>query len=1003
MKQKSNVVKNLLMLIMMIAFVVNASAQSTQPVKGVVKDATTGETLIGVNILIKGTSQGTITDIYGNYELSVDAGTSLVFSYIGYVKQEIVVTTARTINVSLKADLAQLEEVLVIGYGTQKKTDKTGAISNVLASELNQGALTDPIQGLQGKASGVIISKKGGDPNSGFAVKIRGSSGFESKTQPLFVIDGIPNADPTAIAPEDIESYNILKDAASTAIYGSQGANGVIIITTKKGSSKGKNGGALVTFNSKTSFDKVANTLNVLTADELRGFAAKKLVAALPEHPNWTVDSIFIDGGANTNWQNEIYRTGITTDNNLSFSGGNETSSYYASITHANWQGVMKGTSKERTNAKVNLSHKAFNEKLTLTGNLTTSFENNDYENYSGWNKDDIIYQAISHNPTDPVYNADGTYNKTQREFNYENPIATINEVTNIRDAKSYAGNVKADMILLKGLTASINTGYFLNDNVSNYFRPSGLFASADNGYGRRAYSSNSQKLLEATLNYAKKIENNNFDIIGGYSWQESVYDGFSAQGTNAQSPFTGPYNLGTLVDVKYGDIASYRGMSRLIGFFGRVQYNYNSKYYASASVRRDGSTKFGANNKWGWFPTAALGWNLQSEDFLSEVLWLDQLKLRASYGVSGNQAIGEYRSQVAWQSSGLATNPETGQQVIAFQPAWNANPDLKWERTAEVNIGLDYAFFNNKLSGSLEVYSKNTSDLLGAYDVPVPPNLARRTFANSGSIENKGIELFLQAYVLSHPNFTWKTSLTAAHNKSKFTDLGRYTSDNEGVRHEGFISGRGMVGEEYFVTGIAVGHEVGAFYLPKYITMQDGSFIYESKTGGYTSVLGDAKREFVGSANADVELGWSNSFTFLKNWTADFAFRAMIGNQVYNATRMFFDFPGNMPSLNGLPEAIDWYDKGRSKTGATIADIYLEDASFVRLDYVSIGYNVSTAKINWLSNLRLYVVANNLFTITGYSGIDPETYMDGLAFGIDQYNVYPKTRTITFGINASF
>lgn len=999
--KKNFIFLRMLFLFAIILFASQAFAQDVQ-LSGTVTDAKDKSTLPGATVIVKGTTNGTLTDIDGNYTLKVSPGSTLVFSFIGYLSQEVVFSGQKTLNIALVQEAHTLDEVLVIGYGTQKKTDRTGAIAHVTAAELNQGSMTDPIQGLQGKASGVVITKKGGDPNAGFAVKIRGSAGFDSNTQPLFVIDGIPNADPTAVAPEDIESYNILKDAASTAIYGSQGANGVIIITTKKGTSKGKNGGNVTTFNSKTSFDRVAKKLNILNADELRGFAELKLQDAKIEHPNWTVDSIFKDGGANTDWQDEIYRTGITTDNNLSFSGGSETSTYYASVTHANWQGVMKGTEKERTTAKLNVTHKAFKNKVTLSGNLSTSFENNDYENYSGWGKDDIIYQAISRNPTDPVYNPNGTYNKTQREFNYENPIATINEVTNIRDLKSYLANLKADWIIINGLTASLNTGYIRNDNESNYFRPADLFASADNGYGRRSYNNSYQKLLESTLNYVKKIENHNFDAILGYSWQESGYDGFSAQGSNAQSPYTGPNNLGTLVDVKYGDISSYKGMSRLIGMFGRVQYNFNSKYYASASIRRDGSTKFGENNKWGWFPTGAIGWNMHDEEFLKGISWIDQLKLRGSYGVSGNQNIGEYRSQVAWQPGGLGTNPETGQQVIVFQPAWNANPDLKWERTAEINIGIDFAFLNNKFSGSLEVYQKNTSDLLGAYQVPVPPNLARTTFANSGSIQNSGIELFFQMFAVNKTDFTWKTSLTASHNKSEFTDLGQFATDENGIRHEGYISGRGMVGEEYWVTGVAVGHEVGAFYLPVFVTLSNGEFIYKSKTGGYTSLLNEAQREWVGSANAKVELGWSNSFTFFRNWSADLSFRSMIGNKVFNATKMFFDFPGNMPSLNGLPDAIDWYKQGR-KTGSTIADIYLEDASFLRLDYISVGYTFNVSKYDWIQNLKVFVVANNLFTLTGYSGIDPETSMNGLSYGIDQYNVYPKTRTITFGINASF
>ena len=1001
MNRHSNLLK---VLFLFLAWAVTSIAYAQEvKITGKVTDATDGSTLPGVSIVLKGTTSGTVSDIDGKFSLSVNPGATLEFSFIGYNKQEVLVGAQRILAVALQSSTVGLSEVLVIGYGTQKKTDRTGAIAHVTAAELNQGSLTDPIQGLQGKASGVVISKKGGDPNAGFAVKIRGSAGFDSNTQPLFVIDGIPNGDPTSISPDDIESYNILKDAASTAIYGSQGANGVIIITTKKGSSKGKNGGALITFNSKTSLDKVAKKLNVLNGAELRSFASTKLQAALLNHPTWTVDSIFKDGGANTDWQNEIYRVGVTTENNLSFSGGSETSTYYASVTNAKWQGVMKGTEKSRTSAKINLTHKAFNDKLTLSGNLTSSFENNDYENYGGWNKDDIIYQAISHNPTDPVYNADGSYNKTQREFNYENPIATINEVTNIRDAKSFMGNIKADWVLVKGLTGSVNAGYTRNDNESNYFRPANMYASADLGFGKRGYANNSQKLLDATLDYVTKIENHNLDVIGGYSWQESGYDGFSAQGTNAQSPYTGPNNLGTLVDVKFGDVSSYKGMSRLIGMFGRAQYNYNSKYYASASIRRDGSTKFGKNHRWGWFPTAAIGWNMQNESFLQGVKWIDQLKLRGSYGVSGNQAIGEYRSLSAWQPGGLAINPETGQQVISFQPAWNANPDLKWERTSEVNLGIDFGFLNNRLSGSIEVYQKKTSDLLGAYTVPVPPNLANTTFANSGAIQNQGIEFFLQAFVVNHTEFTYKINLTASHNQSKFTDLGKFATDQDNIRHDGFISGRGMVGDQYYVTGIAVGHEVGAFYLPQYVSLLNGSAIYISKSGGYTAILAEAKREFVGSANAKVELGWTNSFTLFKNWSADFAFRSMIGNKVYNATRMFFDIPGNMPSLNGLPDAVDWYAKGRTDQNAILSDYYLEDASFLRLDYLSVGYKFNTTKLDWISSLKIYVVGSNLFTITGYKGIDPETSMNGLSYGVDQYNVYPKTRTITFGINASF
>ncbi len=971
-------------------------------VSGVITDKDDGLTLIGVSVIQKGTSIGTTTDLDGNYTITIQKDSTLVFSYVGYDNQE-AVASSTTIDIALVAKSELLEEVIIIGYGTQKKTDKTGAVSHVTADELGQGAITDPIQALQGKAAGVSITKKGGDPNAGFAIRIRGSAGFLAGTEPLIVVDGVPDVDLTMIAPEDIESYNILKDAASTAIYGSRGANGVIIVTTKSASKKYGKTYSQVNFNSKYSLSTVDNTVDMLSASELRGFADTRLQDALPQHPNWTIDSIYKDGGASTNWQDEIYRVGVTTDNNLSFSGGSDAGSYRASITHTTWEGVMKGTEKERTNAKINLTHKAFNDHLTLSANMATAFENNDYENYGGWGKDDIIYQALSHNPTDPVYLPNGDYDKTQREYNYENPLATINEVTNARDAKKFLGNLKADVKILEGFNANVSVSYLRDDAEYSYFRPSGLYASADNGFGRRSYENSTDKSIEAFLTYIKTFnDKHNFNFMGGYSWREKMYDGFYSQARNSQSPSVGADNLQTFVDVTYGDIGSHRSAKKLIGFFGRVQYNYQSKYYFAASLRRDGSTVFGENNKWGWFPTASLSWNMQNESFLKDVSWLDQLRLRASYGISGNDNIGIGHSQVAWVPNGVAINPETGEEVVAFRPAWNENPDLKWEKTTETNLGIDFAFLKSRISGSIELYFKETTDLLGAYSVPVPPNLAPTTYANSGTIENKGIELYLQAFVVDKTNISYKTSITVSHNKSEWTDLGSYNG-NENVVKYGHISGRGMVGEEYYVTGVYVGQEVGAFYLPEYITMQDGAFIYASESGGYTTKLADAKRSFVGTPNPDIEFGWSNNFTFYKNWTLDFAFRSMIGNKKYNATRMFFDVPGNMPSLNGTQDAIDWYEEGRTVTGATIADFYLEDASFIKLDYISLGYNLNTKNIKWLSGLKIFAVANNLLTITSYSGADPETYMQGLSYGIDQYNLYPKTKTITFGINATF
>lgn len=960
-----------------------ANAQKST-ITGLVKDAQTGEPILGANILEKGTTNGTITNFDGQFTLTVSPNATLVVKYVGYTAMEMAVGGKTNLVIQLKEDAIALGEVVAIGYGVQKKTDKTGAVSNVKAEDLGKGVLTDAIQSLQGKAAGVLITKKGGDPNGGFSVKIRGASGFEAGTQPLYVIDGVPGADPTTVAPEDIDSYNILKDAASTAIYGSRGSNGVIIITTKKGD---KDNGQ-IQFSTTLSVEQVANKLDFLTADQIRKYVTDKGLTAG-----------FIDGGSSTDWQNEIFRTGFSQNYNLSVSGGNAKSNYHASVSQSEWMGVMKGTSKNRTIGRLNISHKGFNDKLTLTGSISGTFEKNDYESYDGFGKADIIYHAYSRNPTDPIYNADGSFYQSEREFNYSNPLAVIHDIQNTRDAKKFYANLRADLELANGLIFTANTGYTRNDNESFYFQPRESWITTTKGLGSRSYGNSFNKLFEGTLNYTKEFGENSLNLLAGYSYQENGYDGFSANGRDAYTDYSESNRLQGLLDVKSGDVSSYKGDSKLVGFFGRAQYNFASKYYASASLRRDGSSRFGDNNKWGLFPTVAMGWNIDRENFMESIDWVDQLKVRGSFGVSGNQEIGDYRSRIMYYSSGTGVSVETGESVITFSPAWNPNPNLKWEETSETNFGIDFAVLNSRINGSLEVYYKRTNDLLGSYSVPVPPNLAPRTFANSGSMENKGIELNLQFAAIDTKKLKWKTSLTASHNRQQMLDLGEY-APQDGVRKEGYLSGRGLVGDQNWVTGVMVGQPLGAFYLPVYVTMNEGKFIYKSTTGGYTDELALAKREIVGKASPDLEIGWSNSLTLYKNWTLDFSFRSMIGNDVYNATRMFFDNPTNLPSLNAIPDALMWAAKGR-KDGPKISSYYVEDGSFMRLDYLTLGYNLNTTKYNkWVKNARISVTANNLFIVTGYSGIDPETYVDGMAFGIDQYNVYPKTRSISLGIN---
>jgi len=979
----------ILVLLISVLFAFQAYAQEVQ-ITGTTKDAADGSSLPGVTVLLKGTTSGTISDIDGKYSIKAKTGQVLVFSFIGYTTQEITVGTQRLIDVSLKSSTTALEEVLVIGYGTQKKIDKTGAVANIKAGELNGGVLTDPIQGLQGKAAGVRITKRGGDPNSGFGVNIRGQAGFYSRTEPIYVIDGVLGADPTSISSDDIESFTILKDAASTAIYGARGANGVILIETKKGTQKSTNSVELHIYNS---YDKVAKKLDLMDGDDIRAFATK------------TNAVNFLDGGSNTNWQDVIFRPGNSQSYNLSSSGGNETSAYRASITHTKFSGVVVNSQKQRTTGRINLNHKAMNNKLNISATLSAMFETNNYVKYDANGPQDVLYQAFQRNPTDKIYNDDGSYHQIQRDFQYNNPLALAELTQNERLAKSILGNFKAEYEILDGLYAASNLSYTRNDNESFYFEPTNLLATTFDGYGRRGYNNTETRLLETTLRYNKIVSKHSFDFIGGHSFQQDYKDGFSAQGRGAYSNYVKSNDLGSLVIVNPRDISSYKESNRLISFFGRGVYNYNSKYYLTLTVRRDGSTRFGTNNEWGWFPSVSTAWTITNEDFMADISNLSLLKLRLSYGLSGNQDFDNYRDILYAQSVGTGPNPETGETSIIYTVPFNANPDLKWEVNKELNIGIDFGLFRDRLSGSLELYSKITDDLLAPYSVPSPPYPYANMYANAGSISNKGIELNVQYFAIDKKDFDWKTNLSVSRNVQKIISLNSKDgifSWSDGDKKQAWLSGRGLVGSANWAQYLEEGYELGTFYMPEYAGINDaGEWLFVTATGGVTSDLNKAERRIVGRALPDVELGWSNFFNY-KRFDIGISSRAVIGGKVLNVTRLMFGNPSALPSMNALREAVEEYDRGlRSKP--VVNSYYLEDGSYLKIDNISLGYTFSTVKTPWIKACRLYVTSNNVFTFTKYTGLDPEMNYTGRSFGLDQYNLYPKTRTLTFGVNVTF
>lgn len=977
-----------------------------QPISltGTISDGETDDVLIGVSISIKGTTQGTVTDVNGFYQLNVPKGSTVVFSYIGYTGVEKQISDVSNLSFAMYPVYESLGELIVIGYGVQRKSDKTGAVSHISSDDLNIGASTDPLQTIVGKASGVVVTKGGGNPTDDARIKIRGSAGISgaTNTNPLYVIDGVPGADPNMVAPGNIESINILKDAASTAIYGSQGANGVIIITTKSG----KAGEGVLSFSSTTSINQLANKIDLLSASKYKEYATK-----------YDLNSIFVDGGAETDWQDEIYRTAISQQYNLSFSGGSEKSTYFASASHQDNEGIINQSSRKRTIGTLNLTHMAMDNKLTIKGGINVTFEEDHLVQLGSNSRDDIIYQTYRRNPTDPTHNEDGSFaykrKNDNRGFDYVNPLGVLHDETRMDQRKKVLGNISLNYEIAKGLNFKVASSYLSSDKEYTYFRPAGIYAEQGNdlGEGQRYYEVWTQKTLESTLNYATSLSDlHNIDAVLGYSWQENNFSKFGVNARNSQSATVGTDNMKSFLDLVYGDASSEANMSRLIGIFGRVAYNYDNKYYIGGSIRRDGSSKFGENNKWGLFPTASLGWNLHNETFLTDTNWLSQLKLRASYGVSGNQSFGSYFSKSIFSPGDVVTDPISGNDVLVWSTQRNANPNLQWEQTAEYNIGIDFGFLKNRISGSIEAYSKNTSNMLNEYSVPVPPNKYPKTWANSGSMTNKGIEFYVTAHVVDNKNLSWKTTVGASKNIGEITDLGEFWTEDDSK--QGWISGQGIVGGDNWTMFVDSGQGIGNFFVYEYVGIEKGEALYlnrvkdkpnepDSVKAGKMLTIED--RYLAGNATPGVELSWSNNFTFFNNWTLDFSFRGLFGQQVYNHTRAYYSSPIFFPDANVMESATKYMDQGFFGQFSVPSDEFIEEASFVRLDYLSLGYTVNFKQNNYIKNLKLSVMGNNLLLFTNYSGADPEMTIDGLGYGVDTFSLYPKSKTISFGVSATF
>lgn len=959
-------------------------------VSGTVKDAN-GEPLIGVSVMEVGTNNGAVTDINGNYTLNVKPGAKLKLSYIGFTSKTI--KASGNSQIVLDEDNTALNEVVVVGYGTMRRKDVTSSITTVKAEDLNQGVFTDPGQMLQGKVPGLVVSSTA-DPNGSPTITLRGASTLRTGAMsPYYVVDGIPGVDISIVSPEDIESIDVLRDATATAIYGSKAANGVIIITTKKGAEEKTN----VSYNGYVAFDNILKKYDVCTADDLRQYAKDN---------NITLK----DGGANTDWQDEVLRTGISHNHNVNISGGNGSTNYMISADLRKREGVIKMTGFDRFNVRSLVSTKTLKDHLTVS--LGANMMYGKHFGVPSGNEGASVLDAMNYySPTNAIKNADGTWTVGSGSKNY-NPLALMeeNKSETVWKRNQFVG--KTALELWKGFVWSVNYSWSnYQSTYSAYNTRNSQLEGIDNKNGqatRNTYFGREQT-FETYLNYDFKVGKSKWGLMGGYSWEEKKNnDGFGLSVEGYYNDDLGWYNMSyaqTILGVQNSVQSGYLEKVRNISFYGRVNYSFDSRYMLQATIRRDGSSVFGKNNRWGTFPSVSAAWNITEEKFMQNQHIFDNLKLRAGYGISGNaMGFDVYSSYNTYGASG--TFVYDGKTYRTYGATKNANPDLKWESTGMLNIGLDFAFLKGRLNGTVEVYHKKTKDLIWSYPVSTTQYIYGMMDANVGEMTNKGIEFTLNAVPVRTKNFMWSTTLNLSHNKNTVDKM-----QNETFHTTNLTQGDPMVAgvsADGWTQRIMEGEPIGTFYTYQYAGTVNGRSEYYvldengNRTGETTNNPSLKDRSITGCAQPKLNAGWNNTLTY-KNWSLNAFITGVFGNDVYNSARahytaaqMFSDGKNVLKEFLSNPVG--------DASGSLPSDRYIEKGSYVRLQTLSLSYTFRNCFNDWIQDLTLYGTANNLFTITGYKGLDPEVNMGGIDPGIDyRWSRYPHTRTFMVGVKINF
>ena len=969
---------------------VTTVAWAQQRIGGTVRDAK-GEALIGVSVKEAGTSNGTTTNMNGQFTLNVRQGANLEFSYIGYNPQTLRAQNGMT--VTLQEDNQLIDEVVVVGYGTMRRKDVTSSITTVKAEDLNRGVFTDPGQMLQGKVPGLVISSTA-DPNGAPTITLRGASTLRTGAMsPYYVVDGIPGVDISIVAPDDIESIDVLRDATATAIYGSKAANGVIIITTKKGAEEKTN----VTYNGYVAFDKILKTYDVCTADDLRQYAKTNGVALK-------------DGGANTDWQDEVLRTGISHNHNLSISGGNERTNYMISGNLMKREGVIKMTGMDRFNIRSLVSTKVLKDHLTLSMGV-----NSMYGKHFGvptGNEGASVLDAMNYySPTNAIKNPDGSWTVGAGSKNY-NPLALMEENTseNVWKRNQFIG--KTALELWKGFFWNVNYSW------SNYQRTYSAYNTRKsqlegignkNGQATRSTYFGREQTFETYLNYGFEVGLSKIDLMAGYSWEEKKNnDGFGLSVEGYYNDDLTWYNMSyaqTILGVQNSVESGYRENIRNISFYGRVNYSFDSRYMLQATIRRDGSSVFGKNNRWGTFPSVSAAWNITEEAFMQNQNLFSNLKLRAGYGISGNaMGFDVYSSYNTYGATGTFTYD--GKLYRTYAATKNANPDLKWESTGMLNIGLDFGFLKNRINGTIEVYNKKTKDLIWSYPVPTTQYVYGWMDANVGEMTNKGIELTLNIDAIRTKDFSWMTTINLSHNKNTVDKM-----QNDQFHTTNLTQGDPMVAgvsANGWTQRIMEGESIGTFYTYQYAGTVNGRSEYYvldengNRTGETTNNPGLKDRSITGCAQPKLTAGWNNTLTY-KNWNLNAFITGVFGNDVYNGPRAHYTSAQMFSDGKNVLKEFLTFPAGDA-SGSLPSDRFIEKGTYIRLQSLSLSYTFRNCFNDWIQDLTLYGTANNLLTISDYKGLDPEVNLGGIDPGIDyRWSRYPHTRTFMLGVKINF